>query len=173
MDQETLFETGPKKIDDGIHRTADFSRFRTWRYTLIREWDKSLPHLLFVLLNPSIADEYQDDPTNRRGIGFAKQWGYGSIVFCNLFAIRSPYQKRINEVFDPIGPENDRFILREAELADTTVCAWGVHGTDFDRNENVIAILPKPIYSLGTTKDGHPKHPLYLKSDTKLQLFSA
>ena len=82
--QPTLFAT------EYIERSAVFSDCRTWRYTLERYWDKSKPFALFILLNPSTADEYKDDPTNRRGIRYANDWGYGGVGFCNLFAYRTP-----------------------------------------------------------------------------------
>lgn len=152
--------------NDGIKRSADFSPCRTWRYTLIREWGP-LPRVVFILLNPSTADEKQDDPTNRRGIDFAKRWGYGSVVFVNLFAIRSPNPATIKEVEDPIGPQNDCYIDREVRRADLVVCAWGCHGSYGSRNDRVMENLRVPVHCLGVTKDGHPKHPLYLKATTE------
>lgn len=118
-----------KSLFDTLRRSADFSSCRTWRYTLIREWDDQKPRLLFVLLNPSTADAEKDDPTNRRGIGFASRWGFGSVVFVNLFAIRSPDSKTIKQVSDPIGPENDHYIERESSRANKIICAWGVQGS--------------------------------------------
>ncbi len=163
-------------LSGGIKRSADFSPCRTWRYTLIREWDDTLPRLLFVLLNPSTADAEHDDPTNRKGIGFARRWGYGAVVFVNLFAIRSPYPKRIREVDDPIGPDNDVYIKREVALARDVVVAWGIHCQDApshrDRPDRVLELLaPPPVYCMGTTKDAHPRHPLYLPYTTKLEEF--
>jgi len=150
----------------GMQRSAEFSECRTWRYSLIRVWDESLPLVVFVLLNPSTADEFQDDPTNRRGINFAASWGFGSVVFVNLFAIRSPYPKKIKEVPDPIGPDNDSYILTWAGKADKVICAWGVHGDYENRNKDVLALLSEhKLHHLGLTKDRHPKHPLYLKAD--------
>ena len=86
----------------GIVRAADFSPCKTWRYTLRRTWDEKKPRLLWILLNPSIADETRDDPTNRRGMRFAHSWGYGSLVFCNLFAFRTPEPAEMKKANDPI-----------------------------------------------------------------------
>lgn len=157
-----------------IQRSADFSPCRTWRYTLIRQWDDRLPRVLFILLNPSTADEYQDDPTNRRGIAFAVRWGYGSVVFCNLYAIRSSDPSVILQVDDPVGPDNDSFIRREARNADKIVCAWGSHKSVIGRDAEIydlLASLGSAYYHLGLTKDGHPKHPLYLRKDVQPCLF--
>ncbi|MCH8247042.1 MAG: DUF1643 domain-containing protein [Bacteroidetes bacterium] len=158
-----------------MKRSADFSPCWTWRYTLIREWDDSLPRLLFVLLNPSTADAEKDDPTNRKGIKFAKLWGYGAVVFVNLFAIRSPYPEKIRVVGDPIGPENNAWIRRQVLVTDDIIVAWGMHGDDAprhrDRPEAVLNLLPRPVFCMGTTKDGHPKHPLYLPHKTEMTEF--
>ena len=96
-----------------IHRSADFSLCRTWRYTLVRRWDDDLPSLLCVLLNPSTADEYQDDPTNTRCIRWCMRFGYGSLTFCNLFALRTPYPYVMMKHPEPIGTVNNLVIKTE------------------------------------------------------------
>lgn len=157
---------------DGIERSAIFSDCRTWRYVLERVWDHHFPQMLFVLLNPSTADESQDDPTNRRGINFAKAWGYGACIFCNLFAARTPEPDVMKKQADPIGPANDDHILIEAEHCDLIVAAWGTHGAFMDRDQAVLDLLKGfDLHCMGRTKDGHPKHPLYLRNDTQLELF--
>lgn len=157
-------------MGDQIKRSAIFSPCRTWRYTLEREWDAALPRVMFVLLNPSTADEKHDDPTNRRGMGFARKWGYGSIVFTNLFAFRTPYPKELRKADDPVGPRNDSVIVQQAELADKVVLAWGTHGVYRDRDQEVLELLkPFSLFCLRLTKAGHPYHPLYLKAKTKPQ----
>lgn len=151
-----------------IKRTADFSPCRTWRYTLIREWDVKKPRLLFILLNPSTADEKKDDPTNRRGIDFAIQWGFGAVVFVNLFAIRSPDPLVIPKVKDPVGPDNDLYIAREAYRTNLIVCAWGTHGRFNNRDQVVTGHLAihYELTCLGRNNDGTPQHPLYMLRTT-------
>lgn len=159
--------------DGGIKRSADFSPCETYRYTLIREWDDSLPRLLFVLLNPSTADAVNDDPTNRRGMGFARQWGYGSCVFVNLFAYRTPNPDEMKLAADPVGSNNDTFILAQAYASETIVAAWGSHGPHRGRSFEVRRLLKNfKLYCLGKTNAGEPKHPLYLAAKTKLQTFT-
>lgn len=154
---------------DGIERSAVFSDCEVYRYTLERVWDPSLPRILFVLLNPSTADAVNDDPTNRRGIGFAKAWGFGSCIFVNLFAFRSPDPKVMKAADDPVGEKNDAHILDQASRADRVVAAWGTHGNHQLRDSEVLDLLEGVgLYHLGLTKDGHPKHPLYLSKDTEL-----
>ena len=159
-----------KRYKDGIWRGADFSSCRTYRYTLKRTWDFDKPGVLFILLNPSTADEKNDDPTNRRGIGFAKLWGFGSIVFCNLFAYRTPYPVELKKEKQPIGPDNDKWIKKEAADADLIVAAWGNHGNFMERNEEVKKLISS-MKHLGLTKSGEPKHILYLPGNSELKSF--
>lgn len=155
---------------DGIRRGAAFSPCGTWRYTLDRDWDASLPGILFVLLNPSTADAEKDDKTNTRGIRFAKAWGFGSCIFVNLFAFRTPKPEVMKAAADPIGPDNDDFILFQARMANVIVVAWGNDGTFMGRDQAVLDLLKEfNLFCMGCTKGGHPKHPLYLRNDIQLE----
>jgi len=154
-------------------RSADFSKCGTWRYTLIRQWDDDLPRMLFVLLNPSTADATVDDPTNRRGMHFARDWGAGSCVFVNLFAFRTPDPKEMKAAADPIGPDNDRHILEQACFSDCIIAAWGSDGSFKGRAFMVRKLLKEfKLYSLGLTKKGEPRHPLFLPGNTPMQTFT-
>lgn len=77
-------------VDTGLmpRSWAMFSSDRAYRYALFREWGEE-SKLVVIGLNPSTADEYQDDPTIRRCIGYAKAWGHGGLVMLNLFAFRA------------------------------------------------------------------------------------
>jgi hypothetical protein len=141
--------------------------FFPYRYTLWRIWQADGPQLAFVGLNPSTADETVDDPTIRRCIDFAKQWGYGSLCMLNLFAFRATDPKVMKLTIDPVGPENDKYLLQTAEKCRMTVAAWGIHGVYRQRAKKVIKLLP-PLWCLGVTDDGHPRHPLYMRKDSQL-----
>jgi len=170
-DQRCTADPGGAAMDD-VERNAHFSPCKTWRYTLSRRWNLNLPMVTFVLLNPSTADALHDDPTNRRGMGFARSWGFGACVFVNLFAFRSPYPKVMKASDDPVGPDNDEWILRCAVGSDLVVCAWGVNGVYRGRDLEVLEILNGfKLRCLGLTKAGYPRHPLYLKKDTELERF--
>ena len=154
-------------------RAADFSPCMRYRYTLKRRWGDG-PMLLWVLLNPSTADAEHDDPTNRRGIAFSGAWGYRACCFVNLFAFRATHPRDLKLAGYPIGPDNDRHIYQQAVNADKVVVAWG-NGPEAGyleyRDWAVLDLLPGPLYCLGRTKAGHPRHPLYLRADTELELF--
>jgi len=146
-----------------------------YRYRLTREWDAATKKMTFVMLNPSTADATLDDPTIRRCMGFAKRDGFGGIYVVNLYAFRATDPKDMKRAIDPVGSENDmrlRFAFRRAaEQRAPIVAAWGTHG-DPHRVRQVRASIDEAgadVYSLGTTKDGHPKHPLYIRADQPLE----
>ena len=148
--------------------SATFSADRRYRYTLTRVWDTEAPVVNFLMLNPSTADAFVLDPTNRRCVGFASAWGFGSMVTTNLFALRSTDPKGLRTVGDPIGPDNDEAILAAAGAADLVLVAWGNHGTHLDRGERVCELLRVAgidLHHLRRTRAGHPAHPLYLPGD--------
>lgn len=145
---------------------ATFSPCRTWRYVLWRVWNEALPKVAFIGLNPSTADEMQDDPTIRRCMGYARSWGYGGIHMLNLFAFRATDPKDMKASFDPVGPENGRYLILWCASAQLRVAAWGAHGEFKNRGADVRSLLwDMDLHHLGLTKAGHPKHPLYLRAD--------
>ena len=144
-----------------------------YRYSLWRRVGPSPGRVLFVMLNPSTADAIADDPTIRRCSGFARAWGYGELEVCNLFAYRTPYPRELLGVEDPVGPSNDRFLSRAAARADRVLAAWGVVGMRSVRAAAVLENLRKvPLSCLGRTRDGAPRHPLYVPSCTRPRRFS-
>lgn len=166
-----------------IIKSALISPCGTYRYWLRRVWDPALPLALFGLLNPSKADAEIDDPTARRGIGFAMAWGYGGLIFVNMYAFRSTDPKQLLKVPDPIGPDNDRHIQEQAAQAEIKVAAWGSNYPRRHRGKGIgdpriyfrvgamRRLLGPPVYCLGVTQNGDPKHPLYLPKETKPQIF--
>ena len=63
-----------------IYINATISDCQKYRYALSRTWDDKNNTILFIALNPSTADEKNDDPTIRKCINYAKKWGYGSLL---------------------------------------------------------------------------------------------
>ena len=129
--------------------------------------------VMFIGLNPSTADEVQLDPTVRRCVNFSKTWGYGSICMTNIFAIRSTNPKVMLKDPEPIGEDNNHWLIKTAEDSDLIVAAWGNHGIHLNRGDEVASMLDKygVIQCLDITKKGQPKHPLYIRADQKLRPF--
>lgn len=121
------------------------------------------------MLNPSTADERSDDPTIRRCIGFARDWGYGGVEIVNLFALRATDPRELRDAGDPVGPRNDAYVVRTAERSALVVLAWGSHGGLRARDTQVLALLsPRArLLALGWTRARKPRHPLYLRRDVR------
>lgn len=157
---------------DDMSKGADLSLDRTYRYSLWRIWDASKPFVLFIGLNPSTADEREDDPTIRRCINFARSWGYGGLYMANLFALRATDPAEMKSHKLPVGLGNDDVLLELSKQAGLIVCAWGIHGAHLSREHHVYELLKThSLMCLDITKNGHPKHPLYIKSDTEPKLY--
>lgn len=147
-----------------VSRDATLSPCGLYRYTLTRTWgDPDGPLAAWVMLNPSTANAREDDPTIRRCVGFSQRWGYDRLVVVNLFALRSTDPKALRNAADPVGPENDHHIVEQTDGARAVFAAWGVHGAHAGRDRAVMALLVRhDVFCLGTTRDGHPRHPLYV-----------
>ncbi len=141
--------------------SAILSPCRRYRYLLERTWSTQ-PHALFVMLNPSTADENANDRTIDKCIKYCQRWGHGSLRVVNLFAWRATDPKDMMGAQDPIGPDNDRIIAEQAAEAGIVIAAWGASGSHMGRADKVLAMLPV-VHALHKNKDGSPGHPLYLK----------
>ena len=144
-----------------MKKQANISKDKIYRYTLSRTWDSTKPTVLFIGLNPSIADENVDDPTVTRCINFAKDWGYGTLLMANLFAYRSTYPKEIYLIDDPIGKDNDYYLLECVKQSDLIIACWGNNGTYMGREKIIKELVPN-LYCLQKNKNGTPHHPLRL-----------
>lgn len=154
---------------DYFRKGAIIDETNMYRYLLWRSWDASRPMVTFIMLNPSTADGMDDDATIRRCVGFADSWGYGSIEVVNLFAYRATHPEVLKGCDDPIGPENDDYIEISAARSKMVIAAWGTNGNLLNRNKAVCKLLDT-VHCIDISKEGHPKHPLYLKSDLKPKL---
>lgn len=149
----------------------------SYRYTLRRE----IPVLgaegtvLFVMLNPSTADDNWDDPTIRRCVSFATRWGFARLEVGNLYALRATDPAGLFASDDPVGRENDHYLDELAGRATEIIVAWGATRHPFPkRAEDVLwrlEFLTGSVRCLGQTKNLHPRHPLYVKGDARREVF--
>ena len=155
--------------------TAEISSCGTYRYTLTRKISDSswwgTRKILFIMLNPSSADATKNDPTIRRCISFAEQQKCSNLTVVNLFALRATDPKELIKHSDPVGPLNDtriaEIVANHDPIHDIIVAAWGSHPF---AKERVVEVIDRfgPFLCLGKTKDGSPRHPLYVKNGTSL-----
>jgi hypothetical protein len=156
-------------LTDAAAASATFDDSKTYRYRLSRRWGNE-PAATFIMLNPSTADAFQDDPTVRRCISFAKREGCGGLVVLNLFALRATNPAELLTHEDPVGPWNDA-AFGGIERAGPVVAAWGVPPI---RGRDIIVAVELErqgldVQCLGRTQGGFPRHPLRLAAATPLQ----
>lgn len=141
-----------------------------YRHMLWRYWGPGVAFLHICGLNPSTAGHEMNDPTIRREIDFAKRWGFDGLLKTNAFDFRATNPKVMLVKLSPMSEENDLWIFECRKRAGQSVAAWGVHGTHNEREYALKRMFQ--WYCLGKTKGGQPKHPLYVRADTPLVLFT-
>ena len=140
-----------------------------YRYALRRTWARG-PQVLWVLANPSSADAASDDPTLRRCVRFARDHGYAGLAVANLWAWRSTDPHELRTVADPVGPDNDGWIATLVrQTRGPVVVGWGVQAAQARVAEVLDLLGSRPRLCLGRTRDGHPRHPLYVPATTELR----
>lgn len=162
-------------------RRAIISDDGVYRYALVREGfslKNSEAHgiptrtVSFIMLNPSTADAKEDDPTIRRCMGFAAKWGYEKLVVGNLFAYRATKPTDLPDDLDEaIGPNNIEWLRHIVHESEMVVAAWGASKKAAARAEELNFTVP--LYCLGTTKSGAPRHPLYVPGEQPPERFHA
>jgi len=158
-------------IFDTENNGAMFSQDRKYRYVLWRIWNKDMPLVMFIGLNPSTANETTDDPTIRRVCRFAQDWGFGGVYMMNLFdqVTSDPKKLEMPEKTPQYLPSrfdhNDLWLTAIADKCKKIIFAWGSFKEAKEKGKKVAKIFTG--YALGINKDGSPKHPLYIKKDVK------
>ena len=155
-----------------------------YRYRLTRTLDGGgTGRIVWVMLNPSKADDEQDDPTIRRVIGYSRLWGYSVFDVVNLFAWRSTDPDYVPQTERAIGPDNDRHIAEAVMGRARVVVAWGAGLIEKRgrlltkaRATAVLDLLAgehvDPV-CLGVTSKGMPRHPLMVRADAPVLRYAA
>lgn len=155
---------------------AVFSNCERYRYRLWRVWDDRKPKACFVMLNPSIADEKQLDPTVTRCKKRAIALGYGGLEVVNIFAYRSTDQSVLKKIPDPHGDGNEEAIIEAVKGCAIAICAWGITGSFRNTGprikEKIQKFHPGKAHYLMLNSDGSPTHPLYLRYTLQPTLWS-
>lgn len=168
------------KLFGDIKKTAWVSSCERYRHALGRHWKEELGYVLFIGLNPSTADAEKDDPTIRRCMRFARDWGYGGIEMCNLFDWRATDPKKLPRKEIAVSEKNDPVLRVRVLNARFVVAAWGRVPWAAKRIEQVYRTIfadEKRWHALELLRefDGEawraPRHPLYVRSDALPVLF--
>ena len=164
--------------------SAIFSADRRYRYRLTRKIEGGSGAVTFVMLNPSIADESQDDPTIRKCRGFAKRWGYGTMHAVNLSPYRATHPANLYKALpEPrrIRRQNTSIVLETASESELIVLAYGnpaerlvkTKGTRgrVRRMTRLLTESGNGLHCLGITNSGYPRHPVRIAYDTPLEVY--
>jgi hypothetical protein len=151
-----------------VSQKARFSRCKQYRYTLERSWDAGAGTVLFIGLNPSTADHRQDDPTIRRCVQFAHDWGFSRLIVTNLFAFRATYPEDLKQASDPVGRYNNKWIKQSYQQSQLRIACWGNHGEHLGQADALLRRLPD-LHYLKMNRSQQPAHPLYLRATTRPQ----
>ncbi|HKJ17098.1 MAG TPA: DUF1643 domain-containing protein [Xanthomonadales bacterium] len=151
---------------------AEFSRDRKHRFLLWRCWGGLENMVLFVGLNPSVADEQTNDPTIRRCIGFAKREGASGVMVGNLFSYCATHPQDLKRASRPVRAENGHWLQAAQSIANQTIVCWGNHGTHREQSEKLLPLLGR-VRCFGKTQTGEPRHPLYLRNNAELSWYTA
>jgi hypothetical protein len=155
-------------LADDANPSAIFSPCGRYRYWLTRPaFATGSGLVVWVMLNPSAANAAKDDPTIRRVADFSRRWGCHWFEVVNLFGVIETDSKKLPALADPIGPENDRYLLDAVNRADLVVAAWGNGGAMLNRGAQVLSLIAhKNPVCFKHTKSGQPEHPLYQRADS-------
>jgi hypothetical protein len=149
---------------------AKFSALRNRRYILWRIWDGELPLVLFIGINPSIADEFRNDQTIGKLIRVVKSWDYGGFFIGNLSSKISNNPKEIRDP-DSVYTFDNEYLIKAEEISEAVIFIWGNEGKRFlPRIDQIRSLFPVG-YCFKQNANGHPCHPLYL-AEKDLQLSS-
>lgn len=160
----------------GTRSSAVYSTCERYRYALTRTWNATGDRVAFVMLNPSTAGETRNDPTVERCERRARALGFGAFRVVNLFAWRDTDPAALRRAAKPDGPDNDAALRTALDWAQMVIAGWGTHGAHRGRAAQAIGLLataPQKLHHLGLTKDGHPRHPLYISYSVAPQPWQA
>ena len=158
---------------------ARFSECGQYRPILWRQWGPENAFPLWIGLNPSTADETHDDPTVRREWLYTRRrLGFQSYYKANVFDYRATDPDGLlSATGGPQSAANWHFIRTNAQRQGCAyvILALGVPPRPLRQQAAgmiaQLAAVNVPLFCLGLTKDGWPRHPLYMKADAPLLHF--
>lgn len=161
------------RVPSHVQSDAVFSSCGRYRQVLTRQWDSHLPWIMFVGMNPSTADHDHDDPTVRKECAYARAWGYGGIIKCNVMDYRCTDPKGLLAPdVTPCSDQNLIHIRQQLHQVQHVIAAWGRLPPSLKTHavavESAVKSAGISMSCVGHNLDGSPKHPLYVKMNVKL-----
>jgi hypothetical protein len=156
--------------------SAVLSKCNKYRYKLYREVDLFKEKTIaYFGINPSTADATIDDATVKKWRGFTERNNGKRFIVGNVFAYRATDVSELSKTSEPIGIENPKYLAEIIAEADVLVPCWGSRNKipkhlrgELDNFMELLKQSGKPIFCLGKTLSGDPKHPLMLGYSTQL-----
>ena len=145
--------------------------------------------MVFIGLNPSIANSCRNDRTLIRIINFCSRWNYKNIYVINLFGLISKSPSQLSMSLNPVGEKNDLIIAKVLGFWRKNIncdlwLGWGDQGKLYRRDLEVLKLIKrlsnlksndnnhsKRVLTLGVSKKGNPRHPLYMPNQSLLMPF--
>ncbi len=153
--------TGAKFSENGIYR---YALWRFWNYRVAS--GGRARSVMFIMANPSSAGQFRDDPTTGKCAKYAQRWGYDGMYVGNLYA-RIDTHSAFSGLTEKelVGDEADEWLRVMQNSSTLCIAAWGFMGGHHpERAKTVRAMFPS-LHHLGLSKEGLPKHPLYLPAN--------
>jgi hypothetical protein len=143
-----------------------------YRYSLAITWDDSLPTMMTLLMNPSVAGHEASDRTVNKMIRFAAKRGFGKIYIGNSAAYRATTQEILAQASDPIGPLNHISLNLMAQKSSFILAGYGspkvpqMRGVGL-KAAKMLSLNGHTLHALRLSADGSPWHPLYIPNATE------
>lgn len=140
------------------------------RYWLEWVWDRRKPTLAAGMMNPSCAGHLCGDRT----VCWVHRWalarGFGRLIVVNASSYRAADQSRLAEAGP--DPENAAHVLRAGREASLFILGYGQPKVASERENGpamarLLAGAGVALHVWALSKDGTPKHPLYLPASVE------
>ena len=139
--------------------------------------------LITIGINPSTAEPDNLDNTLKSVERIALGNGFDSFIMFNVYAERATNPDDMDKLFnEKLHSENMKAFQYVLQNAGDSPAIWAAWGSIIEKREYLKACVKDMVdignrynatwYKAGAvSKAGHPHHPLYLKKDSKLELF--
>ena len=136
-------------------------------------------NLLIVGLNPSTATPDKPDPTIKRVRKIVDKEKLNGWIMINLYPMRTPKPSELPPAMDEEISKRNREVIKWIDHnypIGRVYAAWGTNiekrGYLVDECQDIVdSIHSDQWFVRGITKNGHPKHPLYVSYEEKMEWF--